>query len=480
MQNKGAIRLFAILLALVCLYQLTFTFKSQQVEKRATQYAQGDEVLKNRYLDSISTETVYNFMGIRKYTYREVKMREINLGLDLRGGMNVTLEISVPELVKALSNYSNDPIFNQAIDLAIRNQRGSQEDFIFLFGKAFEEVDPNAKLAANFLTPELKDRINFNTTNAQVLDVIRVEADAAIDNSFNILRSRIDRFGVAQPNIQKLSQRGRILIELPGVKDKDRVRSLLQGTASLEFWETYENQEVYPYLLEANDIIKEIKGFGVKPETEESPIAETVEETTDSTQTDELSLLDELAKSGDDALDQTTDMAKDFPLFAVLTPNVNNQGQLFQGPAIGISHYRDTAMVNSYLNLPRVRSAIPRDMIFRWQMKPFDPQGNFYQLIALKVTTRDGRAPLDGGVITDARQDFSQTQASAEVNMNMNSEGTKIWARMTKENLGRSIAIILDNYVVSYPTVQSEITGGRSSISLETSPLRKQKTLPTC
>jgi SecD/SecF fusion protein len=471
MQNKGAIRLFAILLALVCVYQLTFTFKSNQVERKAAEYAQGDEALKNRYLDSISTETVYNFLGIRKYTYREVKMREINLGLDLRGGMNVTLEVSVADLVKALSNFSNDETFNKAIEIARERQEDTQDDFIVLFGNAYEELDPNAKLAANFLTPELKDRINFNSTNAQVLDVIREEADAAIDNSFNILRARIDRFGVAQPNIQKLSQRGRILIELPGVKDKDRVRNLLQGTASLEFWETYENQEVYPYLLEANQIIKELNVVSETADEEpaeqvegEEQVAEVADELADSTEADELSLLDELAADGDSITDNT-DLVKDYPLFSVLTPNVNNQGQLFQGPAIGVAHYRDTAAVNSYLNMSAVRAAIPRDMIFRWQMKAFDPEGNFYQLIALKVTTRDGRAPLDGGVITDARQDFGQTQASAEVNMNMNSEGAKVWARMTKENLGRSIAILLDDYVVSYPTVQSEITGGRSNIT---------------
>ncbi|HKM92631.1 MAG TPA: protein translocase subunit SecDF [Prolixibacteraceae bacterium] len=475
MQNKGAIRLFAILLSLVCLYQLAFTFKSQQIEGRAEKYAQGDAALKSHYLDSMSSETVYNFLGVRKYTYKDVKARELNLGLDLRGGMNVTLEVSVPDLVMALSNNSNDETFNKAMQIARKRLNETQGDFITLFGEAYKEVDPNAKLAANFLTPELKDKINFNSTNAMVLTVIRQEANSAIDNSFNIISSRIDRFGVAQPNVQKLSQQGRILIELPGVKDKDRVRNLLQGTASLEFWETYENQEVYPYLLEVNQIIKESKGTAdkavdSKDKTVESAdkVAESDDEvaeaTSDSIDSDELSLLDELTAKGD-SLSQSEDMAKDFPLFSVLTPNVNNQGQLFQGPAIGVAHFRDTAQVNTYLNMPKVRSTIPRDMIFRWQQKPFDAEGKFFQLIALKVTTRDGKAPLDGGAISDARQDFGQTQASAEVNMSMNSEGSKVWARMTKDNLGRSIAIMLDDYVVSYPTVQSEITGGRSNIT---------------
>ena len=243
MQNKGVIRLFAILLAIVCLYQLSFTFVANRVEKKAAEVARGNELREVHYLDSMSSEVVYN-LGIRKYTYKEVQQREIQLGLDLKGGMNVTLEISVVDLVRALSNNSKDATFNAAIERALEKQKNSQEDFVTLFGKAFKEIDPNASLAANFLTPTLKDRISFNSTNDDVLKVIQAEADAAIDNSFNILRSRIDRFGVVAPNLQKLAQKGRILVELPGVKDKERVRKLLQGTAALEFWETYENQEV--------------------------------------------------------------------------------------------------------------------------------------------------------------------------------------------------------------------------------------------
>jgi SecD/SecF fusion protein len=468
MQNKGAVRLFAILLALVCVYQLSFTFVSQKVKSDAEEYAQGDLQKESYYLDSISGETVYNFLGIRKYDYKEVQAREINLGLDLKGGMNVTLEVSLVDLVRSLSNNSSDSTFNAALKLAQQYQENSQEGFIDLFGQAYEEIDPDAKLAANFLTPELKERINFNSTNEEVLKVIKEEADAAINNTFNILRTRIDRFGVAQPNIQKLAQRGRILVELPGVKDKDRVRNLLQSTASLEFWETYENQEVYSYLLEINDYLKEIQA------AEESE-ADTVNETTaegeqvgqENQEEDELSLLDELETAeGDSAdVDGSTDMARDFPLFSVLTPNVNNQGQLFPGPVVGYAHYKDTSKVNNYLNMPRVQSMLPRDMIFRWTMEPFDDEGNFYQLVALKVTTRDGSAPLDGSVVTDARQDFGQNQATAVVNMNMNNEGAKTWARMTKNNIGKSIAIMLDDYVVSFPTVNTEITGGRSEIT---------------
>ncbi len=479
MRNRGVVRLFSILLALVCIYYLSFTFVSSRVEKKAAQIAKGNEKKEFHYLDSMSGETVYNFLGIRKYTYKEVKQKEINLGLDLKGGMNVTLEISVVDLVRALSNYSKDSTFNSAIRMAQLKQKNSQEDFVTLFGQAYKEIDPNARLAANFLTPELKDRITFNSTNDDVIKVIKEEADAAIDNSFNILRSRIDRFGVVSPNIQKLSQRGRILVELPGVKDKDRVRNLLQGTASLEFWETFENQEVYPYLLEVNEMLKEMN-IGTKSSTSSngttantSTANDLLSELSDSTsqasaeeKKDDLSLLDEIetdkSKSPSDA---SSELSTDYPLFSVLTPNVNNEGQLFPGPVIGIANYSDTSTVNTYLNLAKQKSILPRDLKLSWQLKPFDEKGVFFQLVALKITTRDGKAPLDGGVITDANQDFGQSQASAEVNMSMNSEGAKVWARMTKDNLGKSIAIALDGYVVSYPTVQSEITGGRSNIT---------------
>lgn len=461
MQNKGVIRLFAILLALVCLYQLSFTIVSRHVEKKAVALSRGDQVKENHYLDSVGGETVYNFLGIRKYTYKEVKQREIQLGLDLKGGMNVTLEISVVDLIKSMSNFSKDQTFNAAIVKAQEYQKSSQEDFVDLFGKAYKEIDPNAHLAAIFLTPELKDKINFNSTNAQVLDVIRKEADAAIDNSFNILSNRIDHFGVVSPNIQRLSQRGRILVELPGVKDKERVRKLLQGTASLEFWETYENQEIYPYLLQVNDIVKNLKKSSSTTSSSATTNAEGVDKSGDKSLLDEL----ESAKKDSSAVEKTNDQAADYPLFSVLIPNANQQGQLFPGPVLGYTHYKDTATVSRYFNLPQVKALLPRDLKLGWELKPFDEKGNLYRLVALKITTRDGKAPLDGGVITDARQDFGSTKASAEVNMTMNSEGSKTWARMTKDNLGKSIAIVLDNYVASFPTVQSEITGGRSNIT---------------
>ncbi len=480
MQNRGAILTFAILLALVSLYQLSFTFKTRQVEKAARAYAQGDPEKEFNYLDSISGEEVYNFLGLKKFTFKEVKELELNLGLDLRGGMNVTLEVAVDDLIRALSHYNTDSTFNAALQQARVMQRGSQEDFVTLFGRAFEEIDPNARLASIFLTLDLRDKININTTNAEVLNVIRTETDAAINNAFNIIRTRIDRFGVAQPNIQQLQTKGRILVELPGVKDQKRVRSLLQGTAMLEFWETYENQEVYTYLLQANDRLREMQASQKKAETtepeealtEEPEKAEEQVAEQDTVSEQESSLLAELEAAGDTTqagLDDLENFREEFPLFAVLNPSTDQQGQLFPGPAIGIAHSRDTAKVNEYLNREQIKSIFPRDMMFRWTAKSTDQAGNYYRLIALKANTRDGRAPLDGDVITDARQDFDQFGSNPEVSMTMNSEGAKTWQRLTKENIGKSIAIVLDGYVRSFPTVQNEISGGRSSITgLET------------
>ncbi|RIJ49808.1 protein translocase subunit SecDF [Maribellus luteus] len=468
MQNKGAILTFAILLAAVSLYQLSFSWKSQQIKKDAEEYAQGNPDMEFRYLDSMAGEVVYNFFGLKKFTYKDVRELEMNLGLDLKGGMNVTLQVEVKDIIRAMSNYSTDETFNKALARADELQTNSQDDYVTLFGKAFEEVDPNAKLASIFNTLELRDRVTFNSSNTDVLDVIRKETDAAIDNAFNIIRTRIDRFGVAQPNIQQLQTRGRILVELPGVKDQNRVRTLLQGTANLEFWETYENQEVYPYLMQANEKIREMNAVNVEKAVTEEATTET--QTAEQDTTGENSLLAEMeagssADSSATGIDNMADFQKDYPLFAVLTPSTDQTGQLFRGPSIGYSQGKDTSKVNSYLNNPQIRSLFPRDMKFAWTAKSMDQAGMLYRLIALKVTTRDGRPPLDGEVITDARQDFDQMGSNPEVSMQMNSEGAKVWQRMTKENVGKSIAIVLDGYVRSFPTVNGEIPGGRSSIT---------------
>ncbi len=478
MQNKGAILTLAILFAAVCFYQLTFTWKAKQVEKHAVEYAQGDPQKEDFYLDSISGEVVYNFLGLKKFTYKDVKELEMNLGLDLKGGMNVTLEVEVEDLIRALSNYSQDSTFNAALRRATQMQKQSQEDYVVLFGQAFEQIDPNAKLASIFNTLELRDKINFNSTNAEVLSVIRRETNAAIDNAFNILRTRIDRFGVAQPNIQQLQTKGRILVELPGVKDQNRVRNLLQGTAKLEFWETYENQDVYPYLVQANERIKNMQesgGFesgqvagekGSETATENQNDTATAETDTTGAENSLLSELESGAENDTTAgINNLENFKEEYPLFAVLNPSTTQNGQLLNGPAVGIAHAKDTALVDEYLRAEQVKSLFPRNMMFRWAAKSVDEAGNYYRLIALKVTTRDGQPPLTGDVIVDARQDYDQFGSNPEVAMSMNSEGAKVWERMTKENIGKSIAIVLDGYVRSFPTVQNEISGGRSSIT---------------
>ncbi len=470
MQNKGAIFTFAILLAAVCLYQLTFTYKANKVEKDAVEYAQGDPVKEAFYLDSINGEVVYNFFGLQKFTYKEVKELEMNLGLDLKGGMNATLEVSVIDIVKAMSNYSKDSTFIAALDKAQIAQKNSQEDFVSLFGKSFEETDPFAKLAAVFNTRELQGRINPNTTNADVLKVIREETDAAIDNAFEIIRTRIDRFGVAQPNIQLLQTKGRILVELPGVDNPERVRKLLQGTATLEFWETYDNQEVYQYMLEVNQKIKDLEAANVGEETVAEEIEEETAEVEETDATSDVSsLLDELEESPTDStapgLDNLENFQKEYPLFALLTPSTDQTGNLMRGPIVGTAHTKDIAKIDAYFAQPIIKNILPRTLILKWTANPIDDAGNYFRLIALKVTTRDGQPPLTGDVITNARQDFDQFGNNPEVAFSMNAEGSKIWSRLTKENIGKSVAIVLDGYVRSHPTVQNEISGGSSSIT---------------
>jgi len=480
MQNKGAIRLIAIAFTLVCVFQLSFTYVTKMVERKAERYAEEkvrniddskerENIRKSKvsyYLDSISSEKVYNFLWLRKYTYKECKEREINLGLDLKGGMNVTLEVSVVDIVRSMSNYSTDSAFVAAIDLA--KKMPASEDFISRFGKAFKQVAPDKRLASIFMTRELSDRVNFNTSDEEVLALIHNEAEGAITNSFNILRSRIDRFGVAQPNIQRLEGSGRILVELPGIKEPERVRKLLQGTANLEFWETYENSEVYPLLEAANKKIKELQDAEkqLQNQTEIKPVAEVTQPQTTTGSEGELI---EMMKEKPDSAAAATNLSKDFPLFAVLSPNVTQQGQLARGPMVGFARFSDTTIVNSYLALPQVKALFPRDLKFYWTVKSprWDKESKFFELIAIKASSRDGRAPLDGSVITDARKEFSQTGSNAEVTMTMNAEGAKIWAQLTANNVqgNRAIAIVLDNYVYSYPSVQSEIKGGRSQIT---------------
>ena len=461
MQNKGLVRFLAACLALVCAFYLSFSLVTSHYDKAAKEYAAGDAVKEYQYLDSIAAKKVW--FG---YTLKECREKEINLGLDLKGGMNVTMEVSVPDILDALSGHNETPNYKAALALAKQKQKASGADFVTLFIESYREVDPEGQLASIFSTFELKDKVTLNSTNAEVEKVIREEVDGAIQNSFNVLRTRIDRFGVVQPNIQKLSQPGRILIELPGIKEPERVRKLLQGSANLEFWETYEASELLPMLAQIN---REFAATAPEAAAEEAPKAEEVKAEEPKAEGDELAELvdnlgtDSAAIEADQAA-QLAEYKKNNPLFAVLNPSINQAGQAYRGPVVGTVHYVDTAKVNAMLNSQIAKAVLPRDARFFWTVKAIDEAGSYYQLVALKAQ-RDGRASLEGDVITDARADFSQLSAYANVSMSMNAEGAKTWQRLTKDNIGKSVAIVLDGYVYSFPTVQNEIAGGNSQIT---------------
>ena len=480
MQNRNFIRIVAVVFALICLYQLSFTWIADNVEKDAVEYAENyneneREAKEKQYLDSINSEEVYDIF-IAKYTYADCKQRELNLGLDLKGGMNVTLEVMVIDVLKALSNNSSDEFFNTSISNAIKAQEDSQEDFVTLFGTEYEKLSPNNGLAVIF-TSQLKDKVKINATNSEVLDVLKIEVEDAISRSFNILRSRIDRFGVTQPNIQRLETAGRILVELPGIKDPERARKLLQSTAQLEFWETYEYSELFQSLENVNTYLRQTASAtdSVQLDDNSSTNTNAIEESSEESEDDISALLEDdnlLADLETDSL--ATDSAEELsfeefaqnnPLYAVLYPNVNQQNQIQPGPVVGFCAVKDTSTLNNYLNDPAVMKFFPVDVKFAFTVKPYDTEERFIQLVALKVTNRDGKAAMEGDVVTDASQAFGQYNSSAEVSMSMNQEGAKQWKRLTAENIGKSVAIVLDGFVYSYPTVQSEISGGRSSIS---------------
>ena len=529
MQNKGVVKFFAITFALVCVFQLSFTFISYRYSNKAYDYAndpkvtelsrkmsKGDPLRKEFLYDSISKRRmeyfndsmanipVYNIL-LKKYTLKDVREREINLGLDLKGGMNVTMEVSVPDIIRALSGYSQNPIFNKALKDAVEQEKNSTADFVSLFYASFKKTDPNAKLASIFNTVELKDKINYNTTNDEVIKVIRDESNAAIDRTFNILRTRIDRFGVTQPNIQKLQTAGRILIELPGIKDPERVRKLLQGTAQLEFWETYQYPALHSYFAEANKKLVAIMNFnedsaklkaGLKDTTglkntienkaalaENKTPAKKEELKKENIVKKDIAKAADTSKKGNALLKQlgkdtsakalaqkkqqsVEEYAKTNPLFAYLQPSVyqNKDGQYVTGQTAmaGRALIKDTARVNNMLR--QVKSIFPRDLKLAWSVKPRAESPEVLELVALKITSRDGSPALGGDVITNARQDYDQN-GRVEVSMSMNSEGARIWKRLTGDNVGKQIAIVLDGYVYSYPNVNGEIPNGSSSIT---------------
>ncbi|MDR2893966.1 MAG: protein translocase subunit SecDF [Alistipes sp.] len=469
MQNKGALRFVTALLVLACAYQLSFTLATKLTERKATQYAATfpeaeREAVRDAYLDSIATKPIY--LG---FTYRESQEKELNLGLDLRGGMNVMMQIQVEDVVRAMSGGSDDPVFVAALAQARERQAGGNADYIALFADAYEELSGGAPLAYIFNTPDLKEQILPTSTNDEVVAVLRTQTDGAISNSFNVLRNRIDRFGVANPNIQRLDN-GRVLIELPGVKEPERVRKLLQGTASLEFWATFDNNEIFNALAAANEEVARINAAAVAPaeETAEAGAEEAVAteeaaaETTEDA-TAESDILDEIAAAGVTSVAEEAGLgaAARNDLFAKLLP----MGGGARGPIVGMAATYDTAAVNRMLALPQVKAMLPRELKLMWGVSTSQMMENMFELYAINAGTRDGLAPLDGGVITDAVGSFGQTGSSAEVSVTMNSTGARTWANLTRDNVGKSVAIVLDGQVYSAPTINEEIPGGRTQIT---------------
>lgn len=475
MQNKGFIRVVAICFVLACFWQLSFSLVSsiyagkadkaadKVVErvKESAAFAQVPDVDKAFYLDSIRkiesrryTDSISSKVIYFGNTYKQVQNKEINLGLDLKGGMNVMLQVQLEDLVKALAGDNRTPEFEKAVALAKQRSVNSQSDFITLFGEAWKEVGGGQRLSSIFGTIDMAGRINPETSDEQVLTVLKEESESAVSNSFNVLRNRIDRFGVTQPSIQKLGNTGRILVELPGVKEPERVRKLLQGTASLEFWTTYYASEIAPYLEEANAVLAQSLA-------EDAPAAEVKAE--EATASDDI-VSQELKAQGTSTDEASVEAYKKAnPLFAVLSPS-----GFRDNACIGFAAAADTALINKYLARPEVAAVFPAEFKAMWTVKSSDfiQDSNIYDLVAIKASSRDGKAPLDGGYVTDARVEYNDRQGGEpSVSMTMNAEGANVWARLTKENVGRQIAIVLDGTVYSYPNVLNEISGGVSSIT---------------
>ena len=456
MQNKGFVKVFAILLTLVCVFYLSFSFVTRHYTNKAKEFAKGDVKVEQDYLDSLANEKV--FFG--NWTLKQCREMEISLGLDLKGGMNVILEVSVPDVIKALADNKPDEAFNQALANAAKQAISSQDDVITLFVREYHKIAPDARLSELFATQQLKDKVNQKTSDAEVEKVLRTEVKAAVDNSYNVLRTRIDRFGVVQPNIQSLEDKmGRIMVELPGIKEPERVRKLLQGSANLEFWETYNAKDVAPYLQAADNKLRSILANEAPADSAavDSTAAPVVAQAT--------STADSLAAAlkGENKA-QSVDLAqikKEHPLLAVL--QVNSSGQ---GPVVAYANYKDTADINKYLSMKEIQAELPKDLRLKWGVSAYeyDPKGQTFELYAIRSTERNGRAPLEGDVVVSAKDEYDQFGKPA-VSMSMNTDGSRRWAQLTKQNIGKSIAIVLDGYVYSAPNVNTEITGGNSQIT---------------
>ena len=462
MQNKGFVKVFAVLLTLVCVFYLSFSFVTRHYTNKAKEIANGDPKVEQDYLDSLSNEKVM----LWNWTLKQCREMEISLGLDLKGGMNVILEVSVPDVIKALADNKPDEAFNNALATAAKQAVNSQDDVITLFIREYHKIAPDAKLSELFATQQLKDKVNQKSSDAEVEKVLRAEVKAAVENSFNVLRTRIDRFGVVQPNIQSLEDKmGRIMVELPGIKEPERVRKLLQGSANLEFWETYTAKEILPAMQSADAKLRGILAEETTADTDtiEAALTEAtpVEAKTASAADSLAAALKGEVTAEDKSAANMEEIKKQYPLLSIL--QLNSSGQ---GPVIGYANYKDTADINKYLAMPEIKAELPKDLRLKWGVSPseFDKKGQTFELYAIKSTERNGKAPLEGDVVTDAKDEFDQYSKPA-VSMTMNSDGARRWAQLTKQNIGRSIAIVLDNYVYSAPNVNSEITGGRSQIT---------------
>lgn len=453
MQNKGIVKFIACALVLICIFYLSFSVVTSHYDDKAA--AMGEEA-GQEYLDSIMNEKVY--AGI--YSYKQCREMKIGLGLDLKGGMNVILEVSVPDVIAVLADHKTDPAFVKSMKDAKKEEETSQSDFISLFIKHYKKNAPGHRLAEVFATQQMKGKVSTQSSDSEVESALRAEVRSAVDNSFNVVRNRIDKFGVVQPNIQKLEgSEGRIMVEMPGVSEPERVRKLLQGSANLEFWETYNSQEIVPMLAQLN------QKFATMGDAE--AVADTVKA--------DSAVADTTAKSGIAAVlgakkdakgaaaqqAQADLLKKQNPLFSVLQP-VQGQGLSVVGYAVA----RDTAAVNKIIYSDEAARILPSDLKLLWGAKPaeFDTKATIYELYAIKVTEPSGRAPLEGDVIVTASDGFDQ-MGGACVSMKMNSDGARRWAQLTKMNIGRAIAIVLDNTVYSAPRVNGEISGGDSQIT---------------
>lgn len=464
MQNKGFVKFLAVALTLICLFYLSFSVVTSHYESKAEGM---DEEAAELYLDSLNTNPIY----LGNYTLKDCRETAIGLGLDLKGGMNVILEVSVPEVVKTLSDHKTDAAFLKSVDEAAKGAQESQSDFITLFVSAYKKNAPDKPLAAIFATQQLKGRVNTNSSDAEVEKVLRQSVNEAVDNSFKVLRTRIDRFGVVQPNIQKIEgQNGRIMVELPGIKEPERVRKLLQGSANLEFWETYDAPLVTPYLSQLNAALRNnTAAEDTKAETADSTATDTVAMEKDETAKIDSSkaavnMLTQVKKAGASKAAATDAQAiaaakKDNPLFAILQPTGAQRGCM-----VGIAQARDTAEISALLASETAKQIFPADLSLKWGVKSMDKAGKVFELYAIRTTGANGRAPLEGDVVTEAKDDFDQ-YGNPVVSMKMNTEGARKWAALTEANVNHCVAIVLDNLVYSAPNVMNKIDGGSTQIS---------------